>query len=172
MANTYTTETVLQRVKLGVNDADSAGPHWLTDVEYNTFIVNAVVQTDAVHRFTLVGTGLWQLQGGIYGGNPYVIHFAAPTAPFTGAATTSTYNLSCWGTLTSSAADTSAYYNITGCLVDYAKVMSELNFWLAQHRALQIANSNNQDVGSTYQYLIKIAEYWAGISEGSAKSWQ
>jgi hypothetical protein len=163
MANTYTTETVLQRVKLGVNDTANA---WLTDIQYNTFIVNAIVQADAVHRFTLAGTGLWQLQGGIYGGNPYVIQFAAPTAPFTGAGTNCTYNLSCWGTLTASAADTSAYYDITGAIVDYAAIMAELNFWLAQHRALQIATSTGQDVGSTARYLIEASNRWAGISSG------
>jgi hypothetical protein len=163
MANTYTTETVLQRVKLGVNDTGNA---WLTDIQYNSFIINAIVQTDAVHRFTLYGTGLWRLDGGIWGGNPYVLQFAAPTAPFSGNGSTCTYNLSCWGTLTASATDTTAYYDITGCVVDYAAIMGELNFWLGQHRALQIATASGQDVGATAHYLIEASNRWHGISAG------
>lgn len=167
MANTYTTETALARVKLGVNDTGTTNA-WLSDAEYNSFIVNAIVQSDSAHRFTLVGTGQWQLQGGIWGGNPYVLSFASATAPFTGNGTNATYNLSCWGTLTTTATDTTSYYDITGCVVDYAKVMSELNFWLAQHRALQIASTTGQDIGATYQYLLKIAGQWQGISAGGS----
>jgi hypothetical protein len=163
MANTYTTETVLQRVKLGVNDTGNA---WLTDIQYNTFIANAIVQNDSVHRFNLHGTGLWRLDGGIWGGNPYCLHFAAPTAPFTGAGTNATYNTSCWGSIICAQTDTSAYYDVTGCIVDYAAIMAELNFWLGQHRALQIATSAGQDVGSTARYLIDASNRWAGISSG------
>jgi len=167
MAATLTVETVLQRVKLGVNDA-GATALWLTDAQYNTFIANAVVQSDSAHVFQLMGTGLWKLAGAEWGGNPYCLQFANSTAPITAAASTGTYNISCWGSIVTAATDTTAAYSITGCVVDYAAVMSELNFWLAQHRALQLASNTGQDVGSTYAYLIKIAQYWAGISSGGS----
>jgi hypothetical protein len=165
MANTYTTETVLQRVKLGVND-NGAAPVWLTDVLYNTFIANAVVSENQPYRFTLYGTGLWKLDGDMWGGNPYVLHFATPAAPFTGNGTTATYNTSCWGSIMTTATDTTPYYEVTGCKVDYAAIMCELNMWLAQHRALQIASQNGQDVGVTAKYLIDTANRWAGSSGG------
>jgi hypothetical protein len=59
MSGIITVETVLQRVKLGLNDngVDNTGasaPVWLSDVEYDSFIwaPGNVVQQDAVHRFT------------------------------------------------------------------------------------------------------------------------
>ena len=166
MANTVTVENLVDRVQLAVNDT-GASPHWITPALYDTFWINKIVQTEAVHQFQLYGTGLWRLTGDIWGGNPYCLQFASATAPITGAASTGTYNISTWGTMRLTGdTDTTAIYSVTGCIVDYAAIMSELFFWLAQHRALQMANSAGQDVGSTARYLIDASNRWAGISAG------
>lgn len=167
MTATITTETALTRVKLGLNDASNV---YMTDVQYMSFLARAIVSSASAYRFTLQATGLWRLDGDDWGGNPYVLHFSNPTTPFTAAATGGTYNLSCWGSLvltpSSSETDTTAYYDITGAVVDYAAVMAELNHWLAAHRAQQIAGANGTFVGDTYRNFERVAAMWEGISQG------
>ena len=167
MTATITTETALTRLKLGINDASNV---YMTDVQYNTFLARAIVSQAAPYRFTLQDTGLWRLDGDDWGGNPYVLHISNPTTPFSAAATGGTYNLSCWGSLiltpSSSETDTTAYYDITGSVVDYAAIMAELYHWLYTHRTLQIASQTGTYVGETSRYLRQASDDWAGVSAG------
>jgi hypothetical protein len=174
MPGLITVETVLQRVKLGLNDngVDSVGassPTWLSDVEYDSFIwaPGNVVQKDAVHRFTWRSSGRWTLDGGEWAGNPYVLHLTSAD-PFTAYNLSTTYNVSCWGNISTTATDTTAYYEVTGCIIDYAAIMAELYFWLANHRSIQIAAVNGMMIGDTASYLRKTAQQWQGISDGGS----
>jgi hypothetical protein len=174
MPGMITVETVLQRVKLGLNDngvtaLGVSDPKWLSDVEYLSFIFNpsVVVQRDSVHRFTWRSAGVWTLDGGEWGGNPYVLHLTS-SSPFTPYSLSLTYNVSCWGNIVTTAADTTAYYEVTGCIIDYAAIMAELNFWLANHRSIQIAAANGMMIGETASYLRKTAQEWTGISSGGS----
>ncbi len=161
-----TVDTVLKRVRLGVNDV---GGKWLTDAQYNSFIFApcAVVQESSAHTFNLRDSGIWSLDGGEWAGNPYVLNIPS-SSPFTELSTSSTYEASCWGNIVTAAVDTTASYSITASVIDYAYVMSELYFWLANHRSLEIASANGQMVGDTARYLIDRARDWQGISQGGS----
>jgi hypothetical protein len=152
-------ETVLEAAKLGMNDNDSAGPFWIPNTKYQQIIAAAVCSTESTWTFQKYSATLYKVAAGLEG---MALWFTSDTAPFGAGQDNVTYEVSCMGTIIITAGTcTATSFSVLACRVDYAKMMCDLNMYLAQHRALQIANNNNQVVGDTYRYFMDVADQWS-----------
>lgn len=150
-------ETILEAVKLGMND-NTATPVWIPNAKYQQIIASAARTTESTWTFQKFSATLFKCSGDLGQG---ALWFTSETAPFGAGEDNVTYEVSCMGTIVITAGTcTATSFSVNACLIDYAKVMSNLNMYMAQHRALQLANSNNQDVGATYRYFMDVADQW------------
>lgn len=160
-AAVYNVESLLDNVKLAVNDVAGA---WLSDAQYNSFIASQIVEDQGTRTFTKRATGWFVCDG--YDGLPYALLFASDTTPFTGESDV-TYEVNARGSIQISSGTTAVTsISVTAAVVDFAAVMYELFIWLAAHRAMDITRSLGGDsysVSGVRAELMRAAEHWQGI---------
>jgi hypothetical protein len=150
-------ETILEAVKLGMND-NGTNPLWIPNTKYQQIIASAAITTETTWTFQQYSSTLFMTGAELGGG---ALWFTSDTAPFGAGESDVTYEVSCMGSIVITAGTcTATSFSVKACRVDYADVMCRLNMYMAQHRALQMANSAGQDVGATYRYFMDVADQW------------
>jgi hypothetical protein len=164
----HTVLSLLYQVRLAVNDLDTNHAvalegKWLRNADYNGFINRGTMnETERAYSFRLKGTGLWICDESL-SGNPYALRFASDTTPFTELGTSTAYVTDCFGSIQTTATDTTATYSITASKFNFALIMSELFFWLAQTRAIDMAKETGAYVSEMTKTLLDSSDRWQGI---------
>ena len=160
-AAVYNVESLLDNVKLALNDIDG---NWITDAQYNAFIMCQIAQSASTITFEKKAVGYYVADG--YGGNPYALLFDSDTAPFTGE-TDVEYDVDAKGTIhVTSGTHSTDTIDVSAAVVDFAALMYEILLWLANHRAMQIAQTFGGDSitpGDVHDNIMSMASHYAGI---------
>jgi hypothetical protein len=160
-AATYSVESLLDNVKLAVNDVDG---NWITDAQYNSFIISNIVQTTGTITFEKRGVGYYLAQN--YSGNPNILLFDNDTTPFTGE-DDNAYAVDAKGTImVTTGTHSTDSIGVAASVVDFAALMYELLMWLAGHRSMQIAQTFGGDSftpGDVAAQLTLQASHYLGI---------
>jgi hypothetical protein len=154
MPNVITVATVEDALRLALKDktrSDST-TGFMSSAEYERFILSGDVRPSQTWNCQLVRTGYWVYQGGplaIFGpasGTDLVTGGLPAGSPGTNYTVTCASGDPLYGTVSvhlTSGTDTQNPLAVTGCYVNYGKVLESLLVFIATHRASEYSQSVN-----------------------------